>query len=286
MSTKSTGTHGAGTGAATGSIGSGPAPSVRPNGRRGFGFSGTFFWIEVGRMARNGYTLAFTIVMPVVMYVIFGATPEYGKIDIGNGNVSFSVMVSMAAYGVATSMTSLTSLAATEAQQGWGRQLALTPSGLRGYASVKICVALFYSALSLGAVFLTGVLTGAAGDTPAVWLSTALITLGVGLIYGLFGLGVGLIFPSDAASGLAAMTLTLFAFFGNVFMPLAGVMLDIAHYTPLYGYVALARWPLSEGYLSDGSLDPLWGLLLNVAAWTAVFVALVMVGLRRSRGRH
>lgn len=263
-----------------------PTPGQPTPGQRGLGFSATFFWIEAARMARNGYTLAFTIVMPVVMYVIFGATPEYGTMDAGNGNVSFSVMVSMAAYGVATSMTSLTSLAATEAQQGWGRQLALTPAGLRGYAAVKVAVALFYSAISVAAVFLTGALTGAAMDTAGGWLATAGIILGVGLIYGLFGLGVGLIFPSDAASGLASMTLTLFAFFGNVFMPLSGVMLDIAHYTPLYGYVALARWPLSEGHLSDGSQDPLWALILNVVAWTAVFVGLVILGLRRSRARH
>lgn len=262
------------------------ATATRAASGAGLGFSATFFWIEIGRMARNGYTLVFTIVMPVVMYVIFGATPAYGKIDVGHGNVSFSVMVSMAAYGVATSMTSLTSLAATEAQQGWGRQLALTPLGLRGYATVKVCVALFYSAISVAAVFLTGVLTGASIDGAGRWGGTALLILGVGLIYGLFGLGVGLIFPSDAASGLAAMTLTLFAFFGNVFMPLAGVMLDIAHFTPLYGYVALARWPLSEGYVSDGVQDPMWALMLNVAVWTAIFIGLVMLGLRRSRSRH
>lgn len=257
-----------------------------PTARRGVGsFSPTFLWVEIVRQARNAYTLAFTLVMPVIMYIIFGATPSYANMNAGHGNVAFSVMVSMAAYGVATAMTSLTSLAASEAQQGWGRQLALTPLGLRGYAITKVLVALLYSGLALAVVFVVGAATGAHIDGFGRWMATAGIVLGLGLIYGLFGLGVGLLFPSDAASGLAAMSLTLFAFFGNVFMPLDGVMLDIAHYTPLYGFVALARWPLSEGYLANGSQDPMWALLLNVGVWALVFVGLVMLGLRRSRQR-
>ena len=41
----------------------------------------------------------------------------------------------------------------------------------------------------------------------------------------------------------------ILAFLGNIFFPLSGVMLTIAKFTPLYGYVALARYPLTEGHL-------------------------------------
>ena len=43
------------------------------------------------------------------------------------------------------------------------------------------------------------------------------------------------------------------AFLGNVFTPMSGLLLDIGRLTPLYGYAALARFPLTEGYLPDGS---------------------------------
>src|SRR5690606_320936 len=89
--------------------------------------SPTMLRIEAMRQIRNPYTLAFTLGMPVAMYLLFGAGMSYGTMSAGNGNVSFYVMVSMAAYGTAVAMSSITSLAATEAKQGWGRQLAMTP---------------------------------------------------------------------------------------------------------------------------------------------------------------
>ena len=36
------------------------------------------------------------------------------------------------------------------------------------------------------------------------------------------------------------------AFLGNVFSPMSGLMLDVGRLTPLYGYAALARYPLTE----------------------------------------
>lgn len=248
--------------------------------------SPTMLRIEGLRQLRNPYTLAFTLAMPVAMYLLFGAGMGYGTLSAGNGNVSFSVMVSMAAYGTAVAMSSLTSLAATEAKQGWGRQLAMTPLTTTGYALTKLLTALSFAALALVAVFVAGLLTGAEADGAWRWVVTAALILGIGLMFGLYGLGVGLFFGSDSAAALASISMTFFAFFGNVFMPLDGVMLDIARFTPLYGFVALSRWPLTEGVLTTGQTDELWMLLLNVAVWLVVFAVLVTVGVRRSRSRR
>ncbi|WP_309102176.1 ABC transporter permease [Microbacterium sp.] len=248
--------------------------------------STTMLRIEGVRQLRNPYTLAFTLAMPVAMYLLFGASAGYGSQSVGNGNVSFYVMTSMAAYGTAVAMSSLTSLAATEAKQGWGRQLAMTPLSAAGYAVTKLATAVAAASLALVAVFTAGLLTGAHVDGVGRWVATAGIILGLGLIYGLFGLGVGLFFTSDSAAALASISMTFFAFFGNVFMPLSGVMLDIARFTPLYGFVALSRWPLTEGRLTTGQTDELWLLLVNVTVWVAVFALLVAVGVKRSRARQ
>lgn len=248
--------------------------------------STTMLRIEGVRQLRNPYTLAFTLAMPVAMYLLFGAGAGYAGLSAGNGNVSFYVMTSMAAYGTAVAMSSLTSLAATEARQGWGRQLAMTPLSTAGYAITKLLTAVAFAALALAAVFTAGWLTGAQVDDVWRWVATAGIILGLGLTYGLYGLGVGLFFSSDSAAALASISMTFFAFFGNVFMPLDGVMLDIARFTPLYGFVALARWPLTEGLLTTGQSDELWMVLTNVVVWLAVFAALVTVGVKRSRARQ
>ncbi|HWK77052.1 ABC transporter permease [Microbacterium sp.] len=248
--------------------------------------SPTMVRVEAMRQIRNPYTLAFTLGMPVAMYLLFGASMGYGDITAGHGNVKFYVMVSMAAYGTAVAMSSITSLAATEAKQGWGRQLAMTPLGTTGYAVTKLVTAVSFAALAMLAVFAAGVLTGAETTEVWRWFAAAGIILGVGLIYGLYGLGVGLFFNSDSAAALASISMTFFAFFGNVFMPLDGVMLDIARFTPLYGFVALSRWPLTDGVLTTGQTDSLLMVSLNVVAWLIVFAVLVAFGVKRSRSRR
>ncbi|CAH0126999.1 ABC transporter permease [Microbacterium sp. Bi121] len=248
--------------------------------------SPTMVRVEAMRQIRNPYTLAFTLGMPVAMYLLFGASMGYGDITAGHGNVKFYVMVSMAAYGTAVAMSSITSLAATEAKQGWGRQLAMTPLGTTGYAVTKLVTAVSFAALAMLAVFAAGVLTGAETTEVWRWFAAAGIILGVGLIYGLYGLGVGLFFNSDSAAALASISMTFFAFFGNVFMPLDGVMLGIARFTPLYGFVALSRWPLTDGVLTTGQTDSLLMVSLNVVAWLIVFAVLVAFGVKRSRSRR
>ncbi|GAA3644963.1 ABC transporter permease [Microbacterium marinilacus] len=249
-------------------------------------FSPTLYRVEALRQLRNPYTLAFTLAMPVAMYLLFGAGADYARLSAGHGNVSFYVMVSMGAFGTATAMSSLSSLAASEIGQGWGRQLALTPLTMPGYVVTKLLTSMSFAALSVAAVFVAGALSGAEADDAWRWAAAAALILGGGLIYGLFGTGVGLAFNADSAAALASIAITFFSFFGNVFIPLEGVLLDIAHYTPLYGYVALVRWPVTDGALIAGGSDPLWAVLLNFAAWTAAFVALARIGMLRSRRRR
>lgn len=246
----------------------------------------TMLRIEGVRQLRNPYTLAFTLAMPVVMYLLFGASAGYGSMSAGHGNVAFYVMVSMAAYGTAVAMSSLTSLAAAESKQGWGRQLAMTPLGTAGYALTKLLTAFTVAVLALLAVFIAGAVTGAQATDLWRWFAAAGIILGIGLIYGLYGLGVGLFFNADSSAALASISMTFFAFFGNVFMPLDGVMIDIARFTPLYGFVALSRWPLTDGVLTTGQTDPLWMVLLNIVVWVLLFTALVVAGVKRSRRRQ
>ncbi|MFV0373532.1 ABC transporter permease [Microbacterium sp.] len=244
------------------------------------------FRVELLRQVRNPYTLVFTLGLPVAMYMLFGATAEWAASSVGDANVAFYVMVSMGAYGTATAMSSMCSLAASEVAQGWGRQLALTPMRMTTYAGTKLGAAALYSVLAVALVYLAGALTGAEADDPWRWAVAAVLTIVVGTMFGLWGMGVGLLFTSDSAAALASIAITFFGFFGNAFLPMSGIMLDIAHYTPMYGYVALVRWPATDGALVDGGSDPLWAVMLNIVAWTIVFAGLVRVGIVRSRRRR
>ena len=130
-----------------------------------------------------------------------------------------------------------------------------------------------------------GALTGARG-TASAWVLSALLCLVGSAVFAVYGLLVGTAFTSEAAVGAASGTMVIFAFLGNLFIPLSGIMLTIAKFTPLYGYAALARFPLTEGYLADGSQDPLWVPLLNVVAWLAIFGGAAVYLVRRGRERQ
>lgn len=254
-------------------------------------FSTTFFAVEVKRQLRNPFTLVFTLGMPIAMYLLFGAAAEYGNQSAGNANVAFYVMVSMAAFGAATAMTSICALAAVEVGQGWGRQIALTPLTTAGYALVKLSVALLFSCIATVCVYVVGALTGAKPDAWWLWPATAAIVLGGGLIFGLFGLGTALAFNSDTAASLSSVAITLFGFVGNVFMPLSGGMLAVAKFTPMYGYAMLARWPVNEGVSGEDAAaglagDPIWIPIVNIVAWALIFALLVRFGVLRSRRRR
>ena len=245
----------------------------------------TFTLLEMRRITRDWAGMFFTAVLPAFFYLIFGSTVDAKGADIGNGNVAMYVMISMAAYGAVTATTSIGGNAAVERVQGWGRQLGLTPLADSSYIAMKALIAITVAAVPIQLTFVLGAVTGARGSALAWALSAALVLVGSS-VFALYGLLIGTAFRSEAAVGAAAGTLVIFAFLGNLFIPLSGALLSFAKLTPLYGYAALAPYPLTEGFLPDGSRDPLWLPVTNVAVWAVVFGVLATVLVRRGRERQ
>ena len=134
-------------------------------------------------------------------------------------------------------------------------------------------------------IFGIGAATGARGTT-SDWLLAGLVVWLGSALFAIYGLAVVLVFRSENSVGIASGLIVIMAFLGNVFTPIAGLMLDIGRLTPLYGYAALARYPLTDGWTAEGGAhDPLWLPLANVAAWTVIFTALAVWGMRRGQER-
>jgi ABC-2 type transport system permease protein len=104
-------------------------------------------------------------------------------------------------------------------------------------------------------------------------------------MFAIYGLALCLVFASQNAAGIASGLIVVMAFLGNVFSPMSGLLLDIGRLTPLYGYAALARYPITDGWTASGDHDPLWLPLANVASWTVIFAVAAVLGVRRSRAR-
>ena len=247
--------------------------------------NGTFTALELRRVLRDYVSMFFIAVLPGFFYLIFGAAQTYGSEDAGNGNVAMYIMISMAAYGAVTATTGIGGMAAVERMQGWGRQLGLTPLRDGSYVAMKAVVALVIAAVPVALIYLLGLATGAAGTAAAWGLSAVLVLVGAA-VFAVYGLAVGLAFRTEASVSAASGLLVIMAFLGNIFIPLSGTLLTIAKFTPLYGYVALARFPLTEGGTPTGGQEPLWHAVTNVAVWATIFVVMATVLVRRGRQRQ
>lgn len=91
----------------------------------------TYIGLELKRIVRDYVGLFFVAGLPAFMYVIFGVSQAFGDEDLGRGNVSLYIMISMAVYGAVTATVGIGGSAAVERMQGWGRQLGLTPFAMR-----------------------------------------------------------------------------------------------------------------------------------------------------------
>ena len=245
----------------------------------------TFAGLEMRRVLRDYVSMFFIAVLPAFFYVIFGAAQEFSDEPAGNGNVAMYIMISMAAYGAVTATTGIGGMAAVERMQGWGRQLGLTPLADSSYVAMKAGVALVVAMIPVTLIYLLGLFTSAEGSATAWAFSAVMVLLGAG-VFAVYGLAVGLAFRSEAAVGAANGLLVIMGFLGNIFIPLSGTLLTIATFTPLYGFVALARYPLTEGYQVDGSHEPLWMAVTNVTVWAAIFGLTAIALVRRGRERQ
>ncbi|GAB3993664.1 ABC transporter permease [Nocardioides marmoraquaticus] len=256
--------------------------------RRGL-INPTLLRLELKRLSRDRATLFFTTVLPGFFYVIFGATQDYADEPIGNGNIAMMIMVSMAAYGAVTATVSTGGTAALERMQGWGRQLGLTPLRDSTYVATKAVVAVLVAALPIALVFVLGALSGARAEASA-WVLSAVVILVGASVFALYGLCFGLAFRSEAALSAASGSVVVLGFLGNIFVPLSGTLLDIARWTPLYGYVTLARYPVTEGVVVSGSeattTESLWVAVANVGAWTLLLAVVATLLVRRGRSRQ
>jgi ABC-2 type transport system permease protein len=154
-----------------------------------------------------------------------------------------------------------------------------------------VVVALVVACAAVVAVFATGLLTGAKIDSTGRWAATFAIAWLVSTLFALYGLAVAQMFRSESAIGIGSASLVLFGFFGNLFVPLSGAILQVARWTPMYGYAGLVRYPLLGGRMLDtgqGAVhtDPLWALVVNAAAWAVVFAAISLWAVRRGRRRQ
>ena len=244
------------------------------------GFNPTLVRLELRRLLRNRRTVIFTLVMPVVFFLIFGLNKQYADEKVGHGNVAAFIMISMAVYGAMIATTSTGASVSIERSLGWSRQLRLTPLAPATYIIVKLLLALVVGLISILAVNVAGIVTHKASMPTSIWVETAAIAWIGSLTFAAFGLFMGYVLPGENVMQILGPGLALLAFLGGLFVPLdeGSVMDHIARFTPMYGLNNLVHAPLTG--------DPVrWWWIANVVAWLIVFGAGAIWRFRKDTAR-
>lgn len=250
------------------------------------GFTLTYLGIEIRRKLRNRRTLIFTIVFPVLMYVIIGLPLRDEALmgtPVAQGGVSVAayIMVSMAMYGAMMSATQTGAAVGVERAQGWSRQLRLTPLNPFAGVVMKMIAGMVLGLLAVVATYVAGAVSGIHLD-PWQWISSGLAAwLLAGAVFTTLGLMVGYLVPGENAAQITSLAIVLLAFLGGLFYPISSMpdfMQTIARFTPVYGIGEIAR-----AALTGEGVDVFW--FVNAAVWLAIFVVGTAWAFRRDTQR-
>ena len=240
-----------------------------------------FTWVALKQILLNPFNLGFAILMPILMYLMFGNGQAYSDYSVGNGNVAAQVLVSMTLFGVLVAASSFAANVSLERVQGISRLYALTPLAPAAQLAGRIVAVLGVSLVVIAPTFTVGFFTDASMRFPT-WVSSAAMILLATLVAVACGFGFGFAVRSDGAYAAASVVIVLSAFGAGMTIPLdqmGSFFQSAAPWTPLWGASQLALLPLN-GW---DQFTP--QMLANFAIWTGMFGAMALWGLRRDTGR-
>ncbi|MGZ4483881.1 MAG: ABC transporter permease [Nocardioidaceae bacterium] len=244
------------------------------------GFSLKLLSLEARRVLRNRRTVIFTLIFPAVLFASFGLNSAYAHRQLAHGNLSAALLVTMGLYGAMLASASGGAMVSIERAQGWSRQLRLTPLSPVAYVLLKTLVAMLLGAMALLACYTFGAVTGQPQMPVHVWVETGLISWIGALTFAALGLFAGYLLPGENVMQILGPGMAVLAFLGGLFVriPSGSTMDHIASFTPMYGLSRLAKAPVY-----GGDVHVLW--VVNLLAWTAVFVVGAVWRMRRDTSR-
>ena len=245
------------------------------------GFSPAIVRLEVRRLLRNRRTMLLALVLPVLLFLGFGRDNSYVHEQVGRGNESAVVMISIALYGAVNATAIGGARVSIERASGWSRQLRVTPLSSPAYIVIKMAAALVLSAAAVTVVYLLGAVTNNISMPVDLWVITGLYVWVGSLLFAACGLFIGYLLPAENVMQIMGLSLTLCSFAGGLLVPLSQFSHDfaiVAEFTPLYGLNQLVHYPVV-----GGNFDWLWSL--NVIVWLAIFVVGAAWRLRRDTAR-
>ncbi|MFL5845708.1 MAG: ABC transporter permease [Solirubrobacteraceae bacterium] len=241
---------------------------------------GTYLRLELLRTLRNRRFLVFSLIFPVVLYLLIVGTNNNEE-DVGGTGLSMALyfMVSISSFGTMTAMLSSGARIASERKAGWNRQLRLTPLTPYEYIRAKLVTGYAVALMSILVLYAAGIVMGVSLPINR-WLEmTGLILVGL-IPFAALGIAIGHLLSEDSMGPAVGGTTAILAFVSGTWFPV-----------PEHGFLHDLSQALPSSYLVQagrvGVGGSAWGTTgwLVVAAWTVVLGAVARWAYLRDTGR-
>ena len=236
---------------------------------------------ELLRLVRNKRAFFFSLVFPLLLFVVIGGSNKNEVLDLGTQKMRFVVyyMVSMASYGAMIAATSGGARIASERQVGWTRQLRITPLRVRDYFATKVVSTYVMVVVSIAVLYVAGALYGVRIEALRWVEMTGLLLIGV-LPFVAMGIAIGHLLTIDSMGPAVGGGSALFGFLGGQWFPLPehGSLRALGELLPSYWLAQASR----VGTGADG-----WGLKgwLVIAVWSVATAGAAAWAYRRDTNR-
>lgn len=223
----------------------------------------TYFRYEFKRLLRNRRFFFFSLIFPLVLFLVIGGANKNTKIPFGGVEIRFILfyMVGMAGYGAMMACIGGGARIAAERSVGWNRQLRLTPLKVSTYFGAKILSSYFMALVSIAVLFLVGLAFGVHVPIERWAAMIALILIGL-LPFVAIGIVLGHLLTVDSMGPALGGGAALLALLGGMWFPVTnGALKTIGEYVPSYWIAQACRIGVGQTAWSAKG----W---LVVAVWT------------------
>jgi ABC-2 type transport system permease protein len=241
----------------------------------------TYLGLEVKRALRNPRFLMFTMVFPVVIFLIDVGAFGKGNVPGTAAGYASYLMVSMAAWGAFMAAMNTGARTAVERAAGWQRQLRLTPLRPTSYLLAKGTVGTVVALPPILLVALVGVLAEGVRLSGAGWVQVILGVWVATIPFAVLGLLVGQLATSETMQVFTTGLMIVLGFLGGVLIPVTVFptwMASIAKVLPSYWLADIGHGALVGN--TDTGRAVLW-----LAGWTVVLAFAVVRRYQRDSAR-
>jgi ABC-2 type transport system permease protein len=238
--------------------------------------------LEARRALRNPRFLMFTVVFPVVLYIIDVAAFGKGNVP-GTHGVPYTalLMVSLSAFGGFMAAMNTGARTAVERAAGWQRQLRLTPLKPTGYLVAKAAVGTLVALPPIVLVSLVGILVEHVHLSGSAWAQVVLGAWVATIPFAVLGLLVGQWATAETMQVFTSGLMIVLGFLGGILIPVQvfpNWLSSISKVLPSYWLAQVGQGALT------GNTD-LGRAVIWLAGWTVVFAILVVRRYQRDSAR-